>query len=178
MGACATLRALPSLHAHLGIVAASGVSGFSLQSIVLDGNRAAARDATKAACSSGKDNQYGLNAGFMGCNGCSFLNSVSMNAVCGSGLQWSGRDAKVMGSAFLNNGDHFTQNMWSDGLTLNVGTAAQVVGNTFVDNSDVNLICGLSSFLQFFSSSFFFSFFFLAFFSSSPVKISNNRVNM
>ncbi len=53
-----------------------------------------------------------------------------------------GRDAKVVNSAFLNNGDHFTQNMWSDGLTINSGPAAQVTGNFFVDNSDINLILG------------------------------------
>ena len=41
MGACATLRALPSLHVHLGLVAAVNINGFALQSIVLDGNRGA-----------------------------------------------------------------------------------------------------------------------------------------
>jgi hypothetical protein len=45
-----------------------------------------------------------------------------MWAVCGTGFEWTGVHAAVIGSTFAHNGDHYTKNMWSDGLTLNQGT--------------------------------------------------------
>ena len=41
-----------------------------------------------------------------------------------------------------HNGDHFTRNMWSDGVTLNQASPAVVQNNLFIDNSDINLILG------------------------------------
>jgi hypothetical protein len=42
----------------------------------------------------------------------------------------------------MHNGDHFTKNLWSDGLTMNSAPGASVSGTLFLDNSDVNFIIG------------------------------------
>src|SRR5262249_32009968 len=53
-----------------------------------------------------------------------------------------GDNATIEGNVFYQNGDHNTHNMWSDGLTLLRSNGAAVRNNRFVDNSDVDFICG------------------------------------
>mgnify|MGYP001481133240 CR=1 FL=1 len=71
-----------------------------------------------------------------------------MQALCGTGLEWTGRGAWVVNASFLGNGAHFDRHTqqedhsWSDGLTLDSGPGAVVDTSWFVDNSDVNLIIG------------------------------------
>lgn len=142
--ACATLRASADLYAGGGMLFMQG-SNVSLLRIIIDGNRYN-RLGSRAAqdCSSGS-NYAGHNAVFSGCDGCSFVSSVTMFALCGTGLGWTGRGSRVVDSVVRHNGDHFTHNMWSDGITLNQASPAVVQGNTFIDNSDINLIFGSGS---------------------------------
>jgi len=141
---CATLRASPELYAGGGMLFMQG-SNISVQRIIIDGNRYNRLNShTAQDCASGS-NYAGHNSVFSGCNDCSFISSVTMFAVCGTGLGWVGKGSRILDSAVIHNGDHFTHNMWSDGLTLNQASPTVVQGNLFIDNSDINLIFGSGS---------------------------------
>ncbi len=146
---CAVLRAdttvLPSTSATRGFVriglGSAPVSAVTLDHIVVDGNRAVRLGSAAAtACASG-NNGEGINIG-ASCTSCSVIGSVSARAVCGSGLEWDGDGITVENSMFVGNGDHATQNMWSDGLTIHKSDNAVVHGSRFIDNSDVGFISG------------------------------------
>jgi hypothetical protein len=146
---CAVLRAdatvLPSASGNRGFVrmglASAPVSSVTLDHVVVDGNRAARLGSPAAsACASG-NNGEGINIG-ASCTNCSFVGSASTRAVCGSGLEWDGDGVTVKNSVFLGNGDHATQNMWSDGLTIHKSDGALVDGCRFIDNTDVGFISG------------------------------------
>lgn len=140
---CAVLRAAPGLDVANGFLQLGSTSGVVLDHLVLDGNRAARLGGSAAAlCASGTNNRHGFNATSSDCSGCSFLNSASINAVCASGFEWIGDDATFRNSTFKDNGENAATNMWSDGLTLLRSDRAVVEGNRFVDNSDIDLICG------------------------------------
>lgn len=67
---------------------------------------------------------------------------VSKNALCGTGLLWSGARASIGRSEFRDNGDAATPHMWADGLTVVYAPDSTIAGNRFVDNSDIGLIVG------------------------------------
>jgi hypothetical protein len=146
---CAVLRAdattLPSSGGTRGFVRlgtlATATSAVTLDHVVVDGNRAARLGSAAAnACASG-NNGEGINIG-SNCASCAFKASVSARAVCGSGFEHDGDGLVVDDADFFGNGDHDTQNMWSDGLTIHKSDAAQVKNSRFVDNSDVGFISG------------------------------------
>ena len=139
--ACATLRASPQLYAGGGVLFMHG-SNISIQRIIIDGNRYNRLNTPTAHDCANGSNYAGHNAIFSGCDGCSFTSSVTMFAVCGTGLGWTGKGSIVQDSVISHNGDHYTHNMWSDGLTLNQASPAVVTDNLFIDNSDINLIFG------------------------------------
>jgi hypothetical protein len=139
---CAIFRADDNLSVPRGFVRFSATTGVVLDRVVLDGNRVARlTSAAAATCASGS-NGAGFNASTAGCTACSFTNGVSARALCGTGWEWRGDSATITNSVFRENGAHAVQNMWSDGLTLLQSNGAQVVGNGFLDNSDVDLIFG------------------------------------
>ena len=73
------------------------------------------------------------------CASCRFTNSVSKNALCGTGLEFRGNDGTSTNNVFRANGQNSVHNMWSDGLTVHFSDRATVANNIFVDNSDVAL---------------------------------------
>ena len=48
----------------------------------------------------------------------------------------------IENNKFANNGVHDRRNLWSDGLTIHGLTNSQIIGNEFVDNTDIDLILG------------------------------------
>ena len=120
-------------------------SNISLERIIIDGNRYNRLNSRAAQDCQDGSNYAGHNGAFAGCTGCSFMSSVTMFAVCGSGLAWVGGGSRVVDSVICHNGDHYTRNMWSDGLTLNQASPAVVQRSMFIDNSDINLILGSGS---------------------------------
>ena len=86
------------------------------------------------------------NAGVHDCDGCRFIGFASVNALCGTGLEFSGPDALFERALFASNGDHFGRqsgmegHKWSDGLTVNSGPRCTITDSLFMDNSDINLI--------------------------------------
>ena len=121
--------------------------------IVLDGNRGA-RLSTGPGISCGaqwaghaaEGREPAYNAGVHDCDGCRFIGFASINALCGTGLEFSGPDALFERALFASNGDHFGRqsgmegHKWSDGLTVNSGPRCTITDSVFMDNSDINLI--------------------------------------
>jgi hypothetical protein len=119
----------------------TAVSNVTLDHVVIDGNRGARlQGAPATACAQG-NNGEGISAG-ANCANCTLSHMASARAICGTGMEWDGDGITVKDSWFVFNGDHNTQNMWSDGLTIHKSNSGVVDACTFIDNSDVDLISG------------------------------------
>jgi hypothetical protein len=140
--ACVVLRASDQLNAPRGFFYVRAASGVNLDRIVLDGNRNTRLASAAAATCAGGNNGAGFNAHSDNCAGCSMHRGMSARARCGTGWEWTGDNAVIERSVFYQNGDHTTNNMWSDGLTLLASNGASVHDNRFVDNSDIDFISG------------------------------------
>jgi hypothetical protein len=120
---------------------ATQVSQVTLDHVVVDGNRAQRLSSGSAAKCAAGTNGDGINVG-ANCLSCTLGHMVSARALCGSGMEWDGDGITVTDSVFIGNGDHATNNMWSDGLTIHKSDNGTVAGCAFIDNSDVGLISG------------------------------------
>ena len=139
---CAVLVAAPDFADRWGLVVVRSTANARLERLVIDGNRAERTDSASARFCVNGDNTYGFNAGVFECEGCRLDDLVSRNAVCGTGMVWTGGNATIEHSAFVSNGDAATRSMWSDGLTLLSAPRSTIRENTFENNSDVGLIIG------------------------------------
>ena len=150
--ACAVLRAAVELTDRYGLLNAEGAT-LTIDHIVLDGNRGQRMDTGPAISCGGKwagheaeGRSPAYNAGIHGCLSCDFIGFASTNALCGTGLEYSGPDATFERALFINNGDHFGRqaigegHKWSDGLTIGDGPRCVVRDCLFADNSDINFI--------------------------------------
>jgi hypothetical protein len=146
---CAVLRAAadtqPSQQGTRGFLRlgplATQASNIVLDHILVDGNREARLGSPAATQCAMGNNGDGISIG-ANCKDCKVLGVASARALCGSGLEWDGDGITVKNSSFFANGDHNTQNMWSDGLTIHKSDGAVVEGCSFIDNSDVGFISG------------------------------------
>lgn len=149
---CAVLLAAPDLYVVAGFLRACDadpmtgacreIANLTLDHLVLDGNRAARQDSAAAnECRAGR-NGYGFNASVHNCRACLFTYSVSKNALCGTGLEYSGHDAGLWGNVFRNNGQNPSASLWSDGLTVHWSDRAVITDNRFIDNTDIHFIAG------------------------------------
>jgi len=139
---CAVLVAAPDFADQWGLLLVRSTTDVRLERLVIDGNRAERTDSAAARFCVNGDNTYGFNAGVLECEGCRLDDLVSRNAVCGTGMVWTGGNATIEHSAFLSNGDAATRSMWADGLTLLSAPRSTIRENTFENNSDVGLIIG------------------------------------
>jgi hypothetical protein len=138
---CAELFALPSFDQPFGMLLAT--ASVSVEHVVLNGNRQG-RGGTAAhqGCVTG-DNTRGFNAMFQ-CAGCTLAHSVSIYALCGTGFGVGspGSGVTIVGNSFAYNGVHTQKDLWADGLTVLDASGSTFSGNTFIDNSDIDLIFG------------------------------------
>ena len=139
---CAILMAAPELLESYGFLFIGRTNNATLEHLVLDGNRAARVSSTAALWCLSRNNSFGYNASVIECVSCSLDDVVSKNALCGSGMVWSGARAAIRRSEFRANGDATRAGMWADGLTLAYAPESEILQNRFVDNSDVALIIG------------------------------------
>ena len=139
---CAELFALPEFGDQMGMLLAT--AAVTVDHIVLNGNRKG-RGGTfsYSQCATVADNTMGFNGTF-DCAFCTFQHSASMYALCGTGLLVTGpaSGVTITGNTFAYNGVHTTQAMWSDGLTVHDAADSTFLGNSFIDNSDIDLIFG------------------------------------
>ena len=150
--ACAVFRAAVELTDRYGLLNAEQAT-LTLDHLVLDGNRGERLSTGPGISCGGKwagheaeGRSPAYNSGVHGCVSCEFIGFSSMNAICGTGLEFSGQDATFERALFINNGDHFGRqsisegHKWSDGLTVTNGPNCVVRDCLFADNSDINLI--------------------------------------
>jgi parallel beta-helix repeat protein len=158
---CAIFKASPSLNTNAGesrltmIYVGNGlfngqpviglpVHNVSLDHMIIDGNRGA-RESSVTYCD-GTTNAYrGGNIHFEISDDSSVTNSVTRNAVCGSGMHFIGDRATFTGNQFYANGADANSGVnlrWADGLTLLRCNSCTLSGNTFIDNTDVGLVFG------------------------------------
>lgn len=139
---CAVLVAAPQFSDAWGLLAVTSTVNVVVEHLVVDGGRASRLSSIAARRCRDGQNMYGFNASVLYCEHCALRDVVSRNALCGSGLVWSGSNAAIHGNAFAANGDAATMSMWADGLTIVSAPYSTIHDNRFVDNSDVALIVG------------------------------------
>jgi hypothetical protein len=103
---CAVLRAARELNDPFGLLLVQGTRSVTIRHLVFDGNRGERLD-TIASLSCGQSavrpstgRQPGYNMGVHSCVGCSLVGVISMNALCGTGCEWSGEDAVIEHSRY------------------------------------------------------------------------------
>lgn len=139
---CAVLMAAPDMVDRYGVLLVHSTGNVMLEHVVIDGNRTARLSSAAAQwCQAGRT-ASGFNATVVGCVRCALNDVVSKNALCGTGMVWSGAQAVIRRSEFRDNGDATTARMWADGLTVLYAPESDIRENRFVDNSDIGLILG------------------------------------
>jgi len=139
-----TLRGTPDLHGHILVADDSwGLNpryNYSLEYLVFDGNVSNRLSQSDNEC---PWNRELGNVVLTGRNW-TFSHVVSTNAICKSGMEVRGEGFEITGSTFADNGrDRWQANgRWADGLTVWNCDGGHIHDNTFIDNTDVNLIIG------------------------------------
>lgn len=124
---------------RLAMIYAGYLSGVTLRDVTIDGNIS---ERAGAWYCDGTNNAYhGGNIHFDHVDDVVIDGVTTRNAVCGSGMHFSGKRARIINSNFIGNGTH-TQNQWADGLTLLNCDFCIVADNLFADNTDVGLVFG------------------------------------
>ena len=139
---CAELTASRSL-ADCGGLLDVAYAGSVIDHIIVNGNKDGRRGTTAENDCKASNTCHGYNMRLR-CTGCSFTNSVSENALCGTGLEVTGKNDNVhiTGSLFAFNGVHDSSMLWSDSLTVHDCSNSMFTGNSFVDGTDIDLIFG------------------------------------
>jgi hypothetical protein len=140
---CAELFTMPEFSGEFGVLVVSAPA--TIDHMVVNGNRQNRGGTLSAAkCQATPiQNSFGFNA-MLQCSGCTLQDSVSMNALCGTGflVNTPATNITVVRNTFAFNGVHNVNQLWSDGLTVLDADHSQFVGNRFVNNSDVDFIFG------------------------------------
>jgi hypothetical protein len=136
---CAEILADPEFEGAPGLLY-SDQDGVRIDHLVFDGNKNLRTGANVQRCRDG-DSLYGVNLFLRG--SFAVTNSVSRNALCGSGLCVPGvsHDIQIVNNTFAFNGVH--NGLFADGLSIEDGVRAEVLDNEFIDGgTDVTLILG------------------------------------
>jgi hypothetical protein len=139
-----TLRGTPNLHGHILVAddnwGMTPRDDYSLDSVVFDGNRFDRLSQSDNECSWNRELGNVVLTG----RNWTVTHVVSMNAICKSGMELRGQGFEITGSTFANNGRDMWEadGRWSDGLTVWNCDGGHIHHNTFIDNTDVNLIVG------------------------------------
>ena len=142
---CPILRASANYYSSVAMLyTKSDINNVWIDHIGIDGNRDNRLSSQSAyECSNDINNRNcGRNFYFEVCTQCSVTNSVLANALCASGFVFTGDYLHFENNTVQNNGDHNEHLMWADGLTCLTCDHAYIVGNSFIGNSDVDLIMG------------------------------------
>jgi hypothetical protein len=115
----------------------------TMDHLVFNGNNAARLQSEAATgCTGLTDNYYGYNV-TVAADGVRLLNSVSRNALCGTGMEIDGKNKLILTkNIFAYNGIHGLTGLWADGLTVTDAVGSVISDNTFIDNTDVDFILG------------------------------------
>ena len=112
----------------------------TLQNVTIDGNLAERAGAW--FCNGTTDAYRGGNLHFDHVNDVLVDGLITKNAVCGSGMHFSGKRARIINSQFVSNGKPGVRFHWSDGLTLLNCDQCVVAENLFANATDIGLVFG------------------------------------
>lgn len=123
-------------------------AGATLDHLIVDGNNlarlgsAAANRCTGAGLTEPPQITYGYNV-TVAADGVRLLNSVSRNALCGTGMEVDGKQSlTIVNNHFASNGLHDRFLLWADGLTVTDAVDSVITDNHASDNSDIDIILG------------------------------------
>jgi hypothetical protein len=123
-------------------------AGASFDHLVFNGNNGerwtskSAAGCTGDGIPTGPQNTYGYNV-TLAADRLRLLNSVSRNALCGTGLEVDGKfNMTIVNNRFVGNGVHDRFALFSDGLTVTDVVDSVITGNLAADNSDIDIILG------------------------------------
>jgi len=138
------LRGTPNLHGHILLAddnyGLTPRDNYSIEYLVFDGNAADRVSQSDDECPWNRELGNVLLTG----SNWTVSHVVSTNAICKSGMELRGAGFEITGSTFANNGRDMWEadGRWSDGLTVWNCNGGHIHHNTFIDNTDVNLIVG------------------------------------
>jgi len=137
---CAEIVASVGFDGFLGIVQVLQ-NGTTIDHIVLNGNKSGRASSVSASKCRSSSNGWGYNMRAHISN-FSLTNSINKNALCGTGLEMSGTNNKILNNLFTSNGVHNANMMWADGLTVHNCNNCVFQNNEFFDGTDIDLIFG------------------------------------
>jgi len=139
---CAELRASTAFQDTGGILQVSR-PGSVVDHLVVNGDKSGRAGTSSGSQCAAMSNSYGYNIRLM-CSDCTMTNSVTANALCGTGCEVSGVGSGVVlwRNMVAYNGVHNAQGMWADGVTVHDYAGSTFAENEFVDNTDVDFIFG------------------------------------
>ncbi len=140
---CATL--MPTMSAN-GLAKAPLPIDIQADDVTLDhlifvGTRIRAPQAAHALCLSQHARSLAGGLRFSG-QRIRVTHSVFRDFACYSAFEFGSGSGMIAGNLFADNGTHNVDMMWSDGLTVHDGNALEVRDNSFLDNTDVQMIFG------------------------------------
>ncbi|MBI1247007.1 hypothetical protein GC197_04080 [bacterium] len=115
----------------------------TMHHIVLDGNRENRQGTTAARQVSNGNNRYGF-VSTMAADNATFIANQFIYALGGTGMEVNGvrNNVHIEDNIYAYNGLHNVDNMWADGLTVHDARNSEFIGNTLIDNTDIDLIFG------------------------------------
>ncbi|NCN42021.1 DUF4214 domain-containing protein [bacterium] len=141
---CFQIRALPTaaVSGRSGLMRIEG-SQIVISHIIVDGNRSERLNSAAARECQAGENFKGFTSTAL-VDGFLFKNNVLKNALCGTALELhSGTvNAHFLKNKILDGGDNLVHMHWADGLTIHDAVNSTFSENTFVDNTDVQLVFG------------------------------------
>ncbi len=140
---CAELKASPEFYDESGILRIIS-SGSEVHHIVVNGNMENRRPPNPAGVQcQAHNNRYGYNIQML-CDNCMLTNSVTKNALCGTGVELNGvrTNVQVLNNTISHNGIHNMEGLWADGLTVHDAIDSIFSENHAVDNTDIDIIFG------------------------------------
>jgi parallel beta-helix repeat protein len=146
---CAALQASYHSNTFGGIFAIRDTNNVHIDHLIINGNRSQRINSpTDVYFCPDQDagKRHGYNAIVHNCTNCSFTKSASVNALCGTGLEWlNSHGAVINDNLFQANGQN-PGDLIADGLTVLSANNATITNNSFIDNSDIGLILGGSNY--------------------------------
>ncbi|WP_415061163.1 DUF4214 domain-containing protein [Bdellovibrio sp.] len=150
--ACEDSKTCAELYAHDDFIngplfVSQNAQFLTLDHVIINGNKInrLAKNGTSVAI---WGNPNSFNSAIHQCRNCQFIGLSVIQAVRGTGMEFSGENALFDRVVFKDNGrsimihPNTNDQPWADGLTVHSGPGLMIINSEFSDNSDVNLIIG------------------------------------
>lgn len=138
---CAKIISGSTLTDNATLFGDQNAQGYTIDHLVFDGNRTARLNGAQAFCGAGN----GLNVLLWSGQNARVQYSLFKNTLCATALGIAiipSSNLIVYSNIFSNNGDHFSNGLWADGITIGSIRSSYILSNYFYNNSDVSLILG------------------------------------